>query len=1042
MDSSDAAESHDVRAPVAAPPVEVVVVAHEPGDWFDEALHSIVAQDYPRFETVILAAGQSEVIRERVEAIAPRATVREVDERAGYGRSANEMLAEGDRPAFYFFCHDDVALAPDTLRLLVEEALRSNASVVGPKLVDWDRPEEILDAGLDVDKLGHAAPRVELGELDQEQHDAVVDVFAISGAAQLIRADLFHALEGFDAEMSVTSEDIDFCWRSHVAGARVMMVPSAVARHRQGLAERRPSKTVERLRQRHRVRTILSVYGVGHSLRVLPQGIVYTILRAVGAVITGHFSTARAAVGAWFWNLRRPGSLYRRRASLRSVRKVPDREIRSLQVGGFAPVTHFLRGTFNEDGGGSIGARSRNLLQSLRSGPSRVSLGFWAATAVMLGFGSRHLLTRSVPVVGDMVPFDLGAGDMFARFFDSWWPTGTGHEGAAPTAYGLLGAGGVVFLGAMGLLRTVLTVGMLPLGAIGMWRFLRPFSSPWIRVVGTLMYLATPVPYNALSSGTWSALLLFGLLPWVLGGIGRAGRIAPFGRLGGAVGEGVLEASWTREVLALGLPIALLVAFVPVTVFVVVAMVVAVAAGSLLSGWPGGSPRMFAVVAGALGVALALNLPWFVDAMAGEASWDWFSGTRPTHPEAAGIGELLRFDTGHLGSAPLGWALPIAGLVPLLLARGPRWAWAVRGLCLYLAAVATVWASGEGWVPFPLPRPEVVLVAGALGLAVSTSMGVAAIERDLRTYRFGWRQLAPVTAVVAVVLGVVPVTGAVLDGDWNMPGVDFNRQFAQQPEPEAPQRVLWLGHDDVLTVGGRSFRDDLTVSVSPSLTSSITDRWASTPQPADPLIAEALELAIDGGTSRLGRLLAPFGVGEIIVLEQSAPAPATGLVEPVPREVLAALTEQLDLAELDVSPGVTRYRNTAVLPVASLVPSGTTSGTSLRDYAGGRDIAPDGWLEPTNAARTEFTGTVDTTQEVYAAVPNSSAWRLQVNEQVASKSPALEWALSFQPSRSGDAVLSHRTSTSHRLFMGAQMLLWGVAIVAVLRASSRAKDQV
>ena len=41
----------------------------------------------------------------------------------------------------------------------------------------------------------------------------------------------------------------------------------------------------------------------------------------------------------------------------------------------------------------------------------------------------------------------------------------------------------------------------------------------------------------------------------------------------------------------------------------------------------------------------------------------------------------------------LGWALPVAAVIPLLLARGPRWAWAVRGVALYLISVAGVWAA-------------------------------------------------------------------------------------------------------------------------------------------------------------------------------------------------------------------------------------------------------------------------------------------------------------------------------------------------------------
>ena len=514
--------------------------------------------------------------------------------------------------------------------------------------------------------------------------------------------------------------------------------------------------------------------------------------------------------------------------------------------------------------------------------------------------------------------------------------------------------------------------------------------------------LASPVPYNALINGSWGALLLFGLMPWVLGGSGQ-GRPTRAFRPPRRFGRGGRPRAGLDKGDSLGRdPGGHLVAFEPFTAVLVVGMVAAIAIGSMLAGWPGGTVRLAAVAGGGLVVAAVLNLPWIIDAMASDAAWDWFSGTRPTTPATGDLDALLRFDTGKLGGAPLGWALPFAGLVPVILARGPRWAWAVRGLCLYLASVALVWASGEGWIGVPLPRPEVTLTVGALGLAISGAMGVAAIERDLRTYKFGWRQLAPVTAVVAVVLAMVAPTLASLNGGWRMPEDEFNRRFAQQPVPDSPQRTLWIGHDDVLAAGGRSVFDSLTVAVTADIQVGLVDRWGGVPQPADPLIAEALDLAFSGGTGRLGRLLAPFGIGEIAVLERSAPAPSTGVQKPVPDALLAALTEQLDLAELELSPGVTRYRNTAALPVAALVPDGATSTNSLRQFASSGNLVAVGALQPTSSARKTFVGPVTTGQEVYLSVPATASWRLSVNGQVASRSPAFDWATAYQSTVAGD----------------------------------------
>lgn len=1025
---------------VTAPRVEIVIVAYEPGEWFDEAMASLAVQDYPRLEVTVLVAGDEEGVRPIVEANLPDARIESVDPAWGFGRSANAVLDDPNPPAFYLFCHDDVALAPEATRLLVEEALRSNASVVGPKAVAWERSQQLLEVGIDIDKLGHVASRVEVGEIDQEQHDVVADVFAVSASTLLVRCDLFAALGGFDNAMGLTGEDVDLCWRAHVAGARVMVVPSAVARHRGGLRERRTPPEVERIQERHRLRSVLSNYGVWHSLRVIPQAMLVSLVRALGALMSGHFGRSRALLGAWVWNFARPGSLLGRRRALRRIRQLPDSEIRRLQVAGFAPLTDFLRGQLSPGhAAGSATARLRGLLDDLRAGPSRVSVSMWSGLVVFLVFGSRHLLTRGVPVVGDLAAFDLDVGGHFTAWFDSWSTTGIGHERAAPTAHALIGTLGVVFFGAMGLLRTVLTVGMIPLGAIGMWRFLRPFESPWVRSTGTAMYVAAPVPYNALGHGSWSALLVYGSLPWIMSAVGRGGRLAPFGRVGGAPGPGVYQPSWSREVLGLGLLLGAVAAFAPVVAAIVVTIALLLVVGSVLAGAPTGVGRMLGITFGAIVVAAALNGPWLLDALLEEPRWEWFAGTRPVGETGVGLFDALRLHSGGLGDEPLGWAMPAAALVPLLLARADRWAWAVRGWALYIGSVAAVWAAGESWFELSAPRSEVLLAPGAMGLALAVAMGAGAIHRDLRTYRFGWRQLVPLTVVGAIALSTLPVLGASFSGYWRMPDEELNARLSQSDlSIPADGRVLWIGHDDVLAAAGQSLGDGLTVAVTNGLVSSFGDRWGGVAEPSDELLVEAVTLALDGETSRLGRLLAPLGIGDVVTVERLAPLPADSQVELISQAVSSALSEQLDLDLIKVAPGIVRYHNTSSLGLASAVPSGATAGRSIRDFASSPDrVVSVALFEPETSSR--LVGEVPEGAEVYAAIPAGSNWRLVVDDQVAIRGPGLDWAVTYQPVTPGSGVLEHRTADSHRVVMAFQLVLWVVGIVAVVRLGSEAR---
>ena len=219
-----------------APPVVAVIVAHDPGPWFEETLASLGSQSYEELSILVLDAASAEDLTVRVAGVLPDAYVRRFSQNRGFGATANEVTSMVDGAAYYLICHDDVALAPDAVQFLVEEAFRSNAGIVSPKLVSWDDPGRLLEVGMTVDKGGSVVGRVQPQEIDHGQHDSVRDVFVAPGGCALIRADLFGELGGFDPAIVAMGEDLDFCWRAQVAGARIIVAPDARVRHREGLA--------------------------------------------------------------------------------------------------------------------------------------------------------------------------------------------------------------------------------------------------------------------------------------------------------------------------------------------------------------------------------------------------------------------------------------------------------------------------------------------------------------------------------------------------------------------------------------------------------------------------------------------------------------------------------------------------------------------------------------------------------------------------------------------------------------------------------------
>ncbi len=346
-----------------APPVVAVVVAHDPGPWFEETLASLESQDYAELSVLVLDAAGAEDLKARVAAVLPSAYVRRFDENRGFGTTVNEVMAMVDGADYFLLCHDDVALFPDAVHLLVEEAFRSNAGIVSPKVVSWDDPERLVHVGMAVDKGGSVVDRVQPGEIDHGQHDAVRDVFVAPGGATLVRADLFEELGGFDTAIVAMGEDLDLCWRAQVVGARIIVAPDARVRHLEELAG--GSRTLEQslvggdgdggsthpvtlqeLQRRHELLAVFKCYGPFHLVRVVPQILVLAVGEVIVAELAGNRARARAVVRAWRWNLGRLGTIRRQRKQLKGNRRLGDKEIRLLQVAGSARLSAYGRRVF------------------------------------------------------------------------------------------------------------------------------------------------------------------------------------------------------------------------------------------------------------------------------------------------------------------------------------------------------------------------------------------------------------------------------------------------------------------------------------------------------------------------------------------------------------------------------------------------------------------------------------------------------------------------------------------------------------------------
>ena len=199
-------------------------------------------------------------------------------------------------------------------------------AVLGPKLRDLSDRRVVREAGITTDRAGRRLTGVEPGEIDQGQHDGSRAVLAVSSAGMLIRRDVWDQLGGFDANLPLFRDDIDFCWRAHAAGYEVRVITDAVVYHRE-LSARQIRKTPAtgghpRLLDR---RSALYVFAVNlplwPMLAIVAGCVAGSLVRAAYFLLTKQQRKAAAHLGAVAWLLRHPLLLRRERRRRAADRK-------------------------------------------------------------------------------------------------------------------------------------------------------------------------------------------------------------------------------------------------------------------------------------------------------------------------------------------------------------------------------------------------------------------------------------------------------------------------------------------------------------------------------------------------------------------------------------------------------------------------------------------------------------------------------------------------------------------------------------------------
>ncbi len=253
------------------------------------------------------------------------------DKNYGFAEGYNKALAMVDAD-YVLLLNSDVETTPGYLQAMTDY-LDVHPDVAGcqPKVRSFHNRQFFEHAGASggfIDKWAYPFCRGRIFdevEQDNGQYDTVTDVFWATGAALMVRREVFLNNGGLDPAFFAHQEEIDLCWRLRARGFRLACVPQSVVYHVGGgtLAVNNPRKTFLNFRN-----NLLMVYkNEPHLLKVMLVRFFMDYLAAFVFLAKLDCPNFQAVVKArWqFWQMR-PSMRDVRRQNLRLAKSgtVPE----------------------------------------------------------------------------------------------------------------------------------------------------------------------------------------------------------------------------------------------------------------------------------------------------------------------------------------------------------------------------------------------------------------------------------------------------------------------------------------------------------------------------------------------------------------------------------------------------------------------------------------------------------------------------------------------------------------------------------------------
>lgn len=312
-------------------------------------LNSLEKTKYLNKEVILVDNGSTDGSISDIEESFPWLRLIRNQKNFGYAGGCNSGLREA-KGKYVLFLNNDTIFESNWLDALVKAVERSEEiAACQPKLLAFGRRDTFDYSGaagglIDIYAYPFAMGRIFFSlEKDYGQYDRSQDIFWASGTAMLVRRSVLDEVGTFEEDFFAHMEEIDLCWRLHLAGYRVVSSPQSVVYHNSGSTLRPDSYRKILLNHRNNLVMLVKNYEIKTLVWVFPIRLALEFLNAIYAVLKFDLNQLKAIFVSLMYVFINFGKIAKKRSQVQKMRKFSDSHVFKKMYRGSIVVVYFLK---------------------------------------------------------------------------------------------------------------------------------------------------------------------------------------------------------------------------------------------------------------------------------------------------------------------------------------------------------------------------------------------------------------------------------------------------------------------------------------------------------------------------------------------------------------------------------------------------------------------------------------------------------------------------------------------------------------------------